>query len=533
MKTPIHQAVWLSPLPCYFVFSALAILLRAPQGADWGPDLSTSASFARRCIHGVSPLFAASSNICARLLAHCLIHHTFQRRPGGLPFASSYGLWCCQHARSVRMSASSSAQMRLPLVNLEMRCTCPTVTIFWLFLVRRVAGSTLPPTSTGESHWHQAAPASHGLYTLLEEAIACPTSQAFFLAVTLVETLEEHFGHSGSGVCETPRRLSLEHCVPITTHQRDSLALSDIIPAAAPAFDQGDWLDADIRPVFSMPGLKPHLRELFGGIAVWPHHSQMPSPHSIAIYTDGSATEAGRGTPCSWAFTVWFYVHAQPFLYGTASSTAVPAHTTFHAGECYDNAVTAELLALFWAFTWAAQYAPVYQVPVAFYYDATSVGRGSFGASRIVQYPVSPQGVCLPKAFSVLRHLCGARCVLSHHHVQGHSGHSANELTDRLADLAARREEPYHDRCLPEWSCRLVCHPLADWAWLDQAPQADLPTVFAFESEAHRLQRHPELPHHAPKAGLVHHSSDQRKVMYQWTSACPRPGAAWTCALLC
>ena len=330
------------------------------------------------------------------------------------------------------------------------------------------------------------------LRTLLEESVSSPDSQAFFLSATLLDALEEHLGqHSGPA---SATHVSLEQCVPLTAHQLASLELQALIPEAAPALDPADWLDTDLRQVLTDPQLKPGHKKLFQGLSIWQHQTQTVLPHSIAVYTDGSANESDSSVPCSWAFTVWFYVHAQPFLYGSASSTAVPAHTPYHAGECIDNAVTAELLALFWALTWVVQYAPAYGVPVAFHYDAISVGRGSFGASRVVKYPTSPQGIRLPEAVSTLRHLAAARCAVSHHHVQGHSGHFANELTDRLACIAGRQPESYHNRCLPEWSCRLICHPLAAWAWLQQAPQADLTTVFAFEAEAHRLQQHPELP---------------------------------------
>ncbi|CAE7805943.1 unnamed protein product [Symbiodinium microadriaticum] len=353
------------------------------------------------------------------------------------------------------------------------------------------------------------------LWTLLEESISSPNSQAYFLSATLLDTLEEHFGSTPGSTL--PAHVSLEQCVPLSAHQLASLELQALIPEVAPAFDPADWLDIDLQQVISDPKLRPGHKKIFQGLSIWQHHVQTDFPHSIAIYTDGSANESDPNVPCSWAFTVWFYVHAQPFYYGGASSTAVPAHTPYHAGECMDNAVTAELLALFWAFTWSAQYAPAYGVPVAFYYDAISVGRGSFGASRAVKYPVSPQGITLPTAVLTLRHLTAARCVVSHHHVQGHSGHFANELTDRLACLAGRQPEGYHNRCLPEWSCRLICHPLAAWAWLQQAPQADLPTVFAFEAEAHRLQQNPELPTQGPKAGLRHHSPEHKEVTYQWS----------------
>ncbi|OLP92715.1 hypothetical protein AK812_SmicGene25476 [Symbiodinium microadriaticum] len=377
---------------------------------------------------------------------------------------------------------------------------------------KELAFPLLAPHKLQEAHITGAE-----LRTLLEDSIASPDSQAFFLAATLLDTLEHHFASDTATEPARPPQISLEQCVPLSEHQQACLALRAIIPDIAPVFDPTDWLDSDLRRVLDEPDLKPQLRELFHGIRIWQHHAWHTPPDAIAIYTDGSADESDPSIPCSWAFTVWFYVQAHPYLYGVASSTAVPAHTPYHAGECLDNAVTAELLALFWALTWSAQYAPAYNVPVAFHYDAISVGRGTFGTARLVNYPVSPQGLSLPKAVAVLRHLATARTAVTHHHVQGHSGHFANELTDRLAHTAGRHAEPYHNRCLPEWPCQLVRHPLAAWAWLQQAPQADLPTVFAFESEAHRLQRSPELPLQGPKAGIQHHPPEQKEVTCRWS----------------
>ena len=355
------------------------------------------------------------------------------------------------------------------------------------------------------------------LSTLLEQSVASPDSQAFFLAATLLDTLESHFANGETDFVTHPSCVSLEQCIPLSEHQSACLALQDIIPTIAPAFDQTDWLDSDFRQVLRDPTLSPQHRELFQGIQVWRHQVWRTYPDSIAVYTDGSAAESDPSIPCSWAFTVWFYIQSRPYLYGGASSTAVPAHTPYHAGECMDNAVTAELLALFWALAWTIQYAPAYGVPVAFHYDAISVGQGTFGTSRLVKYPASPQGLNLPRAVATLRHLATARTPVTHHHVHGHSGHFANEVTDRLAKFAGRQVEPYHDRCLPEWPCHLICHPLAEWAWLQQAPQADLPTVFAFESEASRLQQCPELPAKGPQAGVQHHHSVQTEVTCQWS----------------
>ncbi|CAE7695610.1 unnamed protein product [Symbiodinium sp. CCMP2456] len=296
-------------------------------------------------------------------------------------------------------------------------------------------------------------------------------------------------------------RISLASSVPLTAHQTLSLSLQDLLPDCSTR--SLDWLDADIRHVFADSTLPKPLRQLFSRIEKWDHSSEVP-PHEILIYTDGSAAQDARASsPCSWAFTVWFKVGVLVYFFGHASSTAVPAQTPFYAGEVDDTAVTAELLALFWALSWSAEFGPKYQAPLAYYYDAISVGTGAFGESREVKYPLPPQGPSLPASVSYLRQLVTARCRAHHFHVKGHSGHFANELTDRLAGLARMHEEGYYQRCLPTWPHRLINHKLRDWAWLASSPQCDLPTVYAFESEARRLQHRPELPTHAPHAGEV------------------------------
>ena len=56
----------------------------------------------------------------------------------------------------------------------------------------------------------------HSLTTLLEEAAQQPECQAFFLAMTLLETLEEHFADRDRQRVE----LKLADCIPLSDHQR-------------------------------------------------------------------------------------------------------------------------------------------------------------------------------------------------------------------------------------------------------------------------------------------------------------------------
>ena len=354
------------------------------------------------------------------------------------------------------------------------------------------------------------------MQTLLEESILQPSSQAYLLAATLLDTLVEYFHDCQATSRPHLERISLDTAIPLTPHQQQCIEILDLLPRPAPVLDPTDWLDLDLQRVLADAALKPDIRTLLSGIRTWNHQICQDTPEAIAIYTDGSADPGAAASPCSWAFTVWFQQQGKLEYYGSSSSTAVPPFTPYHAGERDDTAVTAELLALFWSIAWTLQYAPAYGVPVSFHYDAISVGQGVFGSTREVAYAADPGQRSLPRSVSILRQVLATKVLVSHHHVKGHSGHFANEFTDRIAHLARQHEDSYYCRCLPMWPCQLVSHPLAPWAWLQHKPQHDLPTAFALESEAHRLQLCPDCPQRAPQAGLHMYDDTTGLVVFDW-----------------
>ena len=103
----------------------------------------------------------------------------------------------------------------------------------------------------------------------------------------------------------------------------------------------------------------------------------------------------------------------------------------------------------------------------------------------------------------MMRHVPCSVAEVHDAHVKGHSGVLGNEIADKFAKLAAK-QAPSHD-ILPLWPGRLLRHDLRHWAWLVLSKPSDLPTLFAFESEASRLQQQdrPAPPPPAPGATLL------------------------------
>ena len=99
-----------------------------------------------------------------------------------------------------------------------------------------------------------------------------------------------------------------------------------------------------------------------------------------------------------------------------------------------------------------------------------------------------------------LRQLASTRLSLFPAYVPGHQGDVGNELSDALAKQARLRPTSTADILLPTW--QLAQHPLLPWAWLASQPTMDLPTLFAMESEAARLQGRPTVSRPPPCIGL-------------------------------
>ncbi|CAE7240749.1 unnamed protein product [Symbiodinium microadriaticum] len=339
--------------------------------------------------------------------------------------------------------------------------------------------------------------------TLLEISTADKNFRGFYEAQTLLEVLcEHHASLHGPDLDNVPRvtaspvlTLSLADTLPVTSFQCQCLELRAIVPRPAVlGLESGgfldDWLDNDIVELSADCHVPASIRRLLKPIQLW--HRSGRSLRDIAalhIYTDGSATTGSQEVaPASWAFGVWCETEGDLLYFGGAAGCAVPESTPYHVGETADTPVQAELLALTWAFAWVLQFAPSLHMSVCFHYDATSVGRGVFGEHKAVACPSVQDGIPLAAFCSHLRQYAEQLLWVYHSHVKSHTGCVPNELVDQMAKRIRRQGDSVWERCLPSWPAVLFRHPLVAWTWTLAGSHHDLPNLYAFESEASRLQ---------------------------------------------
>ena len=333
------------------------------------------------------------------------------------------------------------------------------------------------------------------LKTLLDMCSA-ETHHHFFLAATLLDTLEEYFGDKPP----TPITLTLAKQLPLTPFQAQVLSLRQILAFAEDHTSSPgiDWLDNDLQRLLSDRKVPLEQRTLFVNIRTW-HAAGSPKPSLLRVFTDGSATmDANCQAPCAWAFGVWVPREGESLLLGYAAGTAVPPRTPYHIGEADDLPQTSEQLAIAWALIWAVEYAAQFQCPLEFMYDCMTAGKGAFGDWRMPVQPNSGGPSVLAHNLLCLRQLAQVTLNISHGHVPGHKGCLENEYADQLAKHARRAPEHYYERMLPAWPARYFQHPLRAWGWAAVAHHSDIPALFAFEAEADRLQQLDQRPQKAP-----------------------------------
>ena len=289
-------------------------------------------------------------------------------------------------------------------------------------------------------------------------------------------------------VLDPPTRLSLETSLPPSDFQAQVLDLQALLPAPAAARScPTDWLQADITHLSVHAEVSSASRQMFQHIRVYWDLPPGTLPEAIHICTDGSATMdptryACYAHQCTWAFCVWFSMpDGCDYLYGWSAHSYAPCGTTYHVGEASEDPLTGEQLAIFWALAWVTEFASAFMAPVILHVDCQSAGRGAFAECRAASTG-TPHTRPLHEAVTCMRHCASCRSV------PAHSGVMGNELADALARVARTVPEPFDQRLLPAWPARLVQHRLADWAWLAMSDSADLPSLYAFQSEAARLQ---------------------------------------------
>ena len=331
--------------------------------------------------------------------------------------------------------------------------------------------------------------------TLLRQSIQRKDSLALLDAVAILEVLFEHFSDRDAlkdspAAASKPVMLCLEDSIELTDFQQQALSLSHLMSFLNdPCNGKGsDWLDNDLTVVVRNPAIPLELRTRFVNIPMW-HAAGQPQPESITIFTDGSASQVETDkAPCGWAFGVWAHVFDQSMLIGCAAGAGTLPGSPFHLGEHDDLPQTAEQLALAWAFCWIVEYAPSYRCSVTVAYDCLVAGKGAFGDWKLPTQPYGGGVTPLTIGLVHLRQLAAIRVELKHRHVAGHAGHLENELADQLAKAARRCRDDPSCSLLPHWPANFLSHSLSAWGWMLTDQRLDLPTLFAMESEARRLQ---------------------------------------------
>ena len=190
------------------------------------------------------------------------------------------------------------------------------------------------------------------------------------------------------------------------------------------------------------------------------------------VFTDGSAQRNAHSTgKAAWAFHV-------------VCESTDDSGSTFHRigvtgglvdqnlWRCQLDALDAEAMALIHVADWLISQR--HPIECTVHFDAKAVGFGAFGFYNVACDTSEPREIqrVARALFAVAQafhpDLDGA-------HVKAHDGQPDNEIADSVAFAILRGWEP---SCNPPCRVRkLVEHPLRDWAWMECAPSAELPSI--------------------------------------------------------
>ena len=205
------------------------------------------------------------------------------------------------------------------------------------------------------------------LQTLLEESLQAASGHPYFLAATLLETLEEHFesvpassartyatGNDSSRSSRSPALQLFGRPELIPTHDLThvSLPLPRGLNDTAALFTSGSWRLPQGVPA-DLPS-HPAARQLLGQCTAGPALSGEVWDH-IHIFTDGSFD----GSRSSWAFCVLALLGSDLHFLGWAGDHVVTdAADPVYLGATEHSALHGEQSALVWAAFWALQAPP-------------------------------------------------------------------------------------------------------------------------------------------------------------------------------
>eukprot|EP00435_Cladocopium_sp_Y103_P043087 s478_g12.t1 len=189
----------------------------------------------------------------------------------------------------------------------------------------------------------------------------------------------------------------------------------------------------------------------------------------LHIFTDGSSSKR----KAAWAFVI-------------LNETRVNGNSVFHklgfAGgrlkedivPCIINALDAEATAIIAATEYLLSVSWIQTASMVFHYDALAAGHGAMGMQNVPQNDHGPsfRQHAARLMIAILQQRAEACCGF---HVKAHQGQPWNEAADSLANAIRKGWTPDNEAVLR--SKDLLQHPLANFAWIEIAPNEEIPSL--------------------------------------------------------
>ena len=193
----------------------------------------------------------------------------------------------------------------------------------------------------------------------------------------------------------------------------------------------------------------------------------------LHIFTDGSCKK-GRAT---WAFTIvqQFSAHG-PDKFRRVGFAA--GHVDDALGVCEQTSLDAESTAIIAMIEFALGNCHHSHVSFVCHFDAITAGFGATGTYNVAcsAGAFSPRQTAARTLMTILeRKMDAMNGKVIGLHVKAHQGHPWNEMADSLAKAVWGGWTPHITFAFK--SGDLLKHPLAQWAWLEVAPDAELPNL--------------------------------------------------------
>ena len=366
----------------------------------------------------------ASSGVTEIALSATGHSHALQGRPPGLLWLS-WLLWICSASPATAVTQQEGA------VSFDGRSD---VCFSHPAICGRRSG-TRPVATPARTSWVPHFPVADPVFieddiaigpfvTLLEQSVAQPTSEAFFLARSLLETLWEHFvGRTTPSTTGLPTPLQLSAALPRQVEYdvscvslRNPLSFEQVAEFLACAWD----LPHDIPPCLELhkatrQAFDQHISFVDGcntGIS------------SISVYTDGSY----NGQVSYWAFAAVAHCSHGAFLFAWAKGRVRLVGQEWFIGAPDHSALSAERSAVFWATAWL--FGVNRQIACTIHCDclvAAYQANGKFGDASASNFATTCRS--LVQALESRGNFHAASIM----HVRGHQGHLYNELADTVA----------------------------------------------------------------------------------------------------